>query len=147
MASLILKPGREKSLLRHHPWIFSGAVGGVEGNPAPGATVEVLSSDRQFLARAAYSPTSQIRARAWTFDPTESVDEAFFRHRLQRAIAARLPPLRNGGFTGDFEQRISPLRNGEGPGVRSFVKICGRFVLGSPITPNRALYLMPAVID
>ncbi len=69
---LILQPGREKSLLRRHPWIFSGAVDRVEGDPAPGATVEVRSSSGEFLARAAYSPASQIRARAWTFDPAEA---------------------------------------------------------------------------
>ncbi len=67
MSAVILKPGREKSLLRRHPWIFSGAVQHVEEEPVSGGTVDLLSSGRQFLARASYSPTSQIRARAWTF--------------------------------------------------------------------------------
>lgn len=89
MAFLTLKPGREKSLLRHHPWIFSGAVAGVEGNPSSGETVDLLAMDGQFLARAAYSPASQIRARVWTFDPSQPVDADFLRRRLQNAIASR----------------------------------------------------------
>jgi len=89
MPNLIIKPGREKSLLRRHPWIFSGAVARVDGNPASGATVDLLAADGQFLARAAYSPSSQIRARVWTFDPSESVDADFFRRRLKRALASR----------------------------------------------------------
>ncbi|HEY2980019.1 MAG TPA: class I SAM-dependent methyltransferase [Anaerolineales bacterium] len=88
MASLILNPGREKSLLRRHPWIFSGAVAAVEGEPASGGTVDVLSSKRDFLARAAYSPHSQIRARIWTF-ADEQVDADFLRKRIRAAIAAR----------------------------------------------------------
>ncbi len=89
MSSLILKPGREKSLLRRHPWVFSGAVARVEGNPAPGSTVDLLSAEGRFLARAAYSPASQIRARVWTFAPEEAIDAAFFRRRISRALATR----------------------------------------------------------
>src|SRR5512138_620193 len=86
---LILKPGREKSLQRRHPWVFSGAVARVEGSPAPGNTLEVLSSNGDFLARAAYSPASQIRARVWTFDPLEKIDADFFRQRLYSCLLAR----------------------------------------------------------
>lgn len=97
MADLVLKPGREKSLLRRHPWIFSGAVHHVDGNPASGETVNLLSSKGdvlssskgEFLARAAYSPYSQIRARVWTFDPDEQVDPDFLRKRIRAAIQAR----------------------------------------------------------
>jgi 23S rRNA (cytosine1962-C5)-methyltransferase len=89
MPTLTLKPGREKSLLRRHPWIFSGAVARVDGDPEPGATVDLLAASGQFLARAAYSPSSQIRARVWTFDPAEPVDAAFFRKRIAAAIAGR----------------------------------------------------------
>jgi 23S rRNA (cytosine1962-C5)-methyltransferase len=101
MASLILKPGREKSLLRRHPWIFSGAVARLDGNLDVGETVEVLSSKGDFLARAAYSPHSQIRARAWTFEQAEAVNADFFRRRLESAFALRhilglFPPLQSG---------------------------------------------------
>jgi 23S rRNA (cytosine1962-C5)-methyltransferase len=88
MSSIILKPGREKSLLRHHPWIFSGAVHHADENIASGETVNLLSSSWQFLARASYSPTSQIRARAWTFED-EPVDKEFFRKRIRSAIQSR----------------------------------------------------------
>ena len=87
--NVILKPGREKSLLRRHPWIFSGAI--QQADPpsvAPGSTVDLLSSARQFLARAAYSPHSQIRARVWTFED-EPVDREFFRRRIHTALQAR----------------------------------------------------------
>jgi len=86
--TLRLRPGREKSLLRRHPWIFSGAVQGVNGEPVSGGTVDVLSSSGQFLARAAYSPNSQIRARVWTFED-ERVDADFFRRRIRSALATR----------------------------------------------------------
>jgi len=89
MADLVLKPGREKSLLRRHPWIFSGAVHHMDGSPAPGETVSLLSSKGDFLARAAYSPSSQIRARAWTFDQSAKVDADFFRRRIRAAVQAR----------------------------------------------------------
>jgi 23S rRNA (cytosine1962-C5)-methyltransferase len=87
--ALVLKPGREKPLLRRHPWVFAGAVARLDGNPAPGATVELRSSSGEFLAWAAYSPSSQIRARVWTFDPDEAVDAGFFRQRLRASLVAR----------------------------------------------------------
>ena len=88
MPALILNPGREKSLLRRHPWIFSGAIHHVEDEPASGATVDLLSFNKQFLARAFYSPQSQIRARVWTFED-EPVDKEFFRKRICSAIKTR----------------------------------------------------------
>jgi 23S rRNA (cytosine1962-C5)-methyltransferase len=87
--TLQLKPGREKSLRRRHPWVFSGAIEKVTGKPAAGDTVEVRDSSGKTLARAAYSPKSQIRARVWTFDPAEEVDAGFFRRRVMRALALR----------------------------------------------------------
>ncbi len=88
MASLILKPGREKSVLRRHPWIFSGAIQQADSNIASGATVDVLSSKGDFLARGAYSPQSQIRVRTWTFDD-ETVDAEFFRQRIRASLQTR----------------------------------------------------------
>jgi len=84
-----LKPGREKSLRRRHPWVFSGAVGRVDGEPEPGATVELVGSSGEFLARGAWSPASQIRARVWSFEANEAIDVAFFRRRLARAVESR----------------------------------------------------------
>ena len=88
MSAIILKAGRERSLLRRHPWLFSGAIQQVKDEPASGETVDLLSFERQFLARASYSPNSQIRARVWTFED-EPVDKEFFRKRIRSAIAMR----------------------------------------------------------
>jgi len=88
MPALLLKPGREKSLLRRHPWIFSGAIARAEGNPGLGDTVDILSSRGDFLARAAYSPFSQIRARVWTF-VDERVEEGLLRRHVQAALERR----------------------------------------------------------
>lgn len=91
---LTLKADREKSLRRFHPWIFSNAVARISGRPKPGQTVEVQDAQGNWLARASYSPESQIQARVWTFQQTQAVDIAFFRKRLQQAEQARkLLPL------------------------------------------------------
>jgi 23S rRNA (cytosine1962-C5)-methyltransferase len=97
MAELILKPGKERSVLRHHPWIFAGAVARLKGRARIGDTVDVLADNGRRLGRAAYSPHSQIRARMWTFDSEETVDHAFFKRRVAAAVAARtaLPELRD----------------------------------------------------
>jgi 23S rRNA (cytosine1962-C5)-methyltransferase len=87
--ALVLAPGREKSCRLRHPWVFSGAVERVEGDPAPGDTVTVVAADGGFLARGAFSPSSQIRARVWSFDPDTTVDPAFFNRTVARAVAAR----------------------------------------------------------
>ncbi len=89
MAIIILKPQREKSLLRCHPWVFTGAVAQVQGSPQSGETVEVLSSQGELFGRGAYSPHSQIVVRMWSFDPDEEIAPAFFRTRLQHGIAGR----------------------------------------------------------
>ena len=86
---IVVKAGREKSLRHRHPWVFSGAVERVEGKPASGDTIGVYAKDGGFLARAAYCAESQIRARAWTFEASEEVDEGFLRARLAAAIARR----------------------------------------------------------
>ncbi|AOJ11611.1 class I SAM-dependent rRNA methyltransferase [Burkholderia mayonis] len=89
MHTVTLKPSKDKSLLRRHPWVYANAIDRVDGKPAPGATVIVRAHDGRFLARAAYSPHSQIRLRAWSFDEAEPIDHAFFKRRVQRAIAHR----------------------------------------------------------
>ncbi|MEM0909757.1 MAG: 23S rRNA (cytosine(1962)-C(5))-methyltransferase RlmI, partial [Pseudomonadota bacterium] len=88
-AAIFLKPSREKSLLRKHPWIFEGAIAQVTGKVRSGDTVEVYDADKNWLARAAFSPQSQIRARVWTFDAAETIDNGFFIRKIERAYAAR----------------------------------------------------------
>ena len=90
-ATYVLKPGREKSLINRHPWVFSGAIARVDGEVTPGTTVEIRTDDGQFIARAAASPASQIRARVWSFDPAETIDATFFDRRIASAVARRRP--------------------------------------------------------
>jgi 23S rRNA (cytosine1962-C5)-methyltransferase len=95
--ALVLKKGREKSVRRRHPWIYSGAVARVAGKAAPGETVEVRSASGEPLALAAFSPASQIRARVWSFDTGRTIDPDFFRARVRAALALRemLPAARH----------------------------------------------------
>ncbi|WP_396244280.1 23S rRNA (cytosine(1962)-C(5))-methyltransferase RlmI [Hafnia paralvei] len=99
-ARLFLAKGREKSLLRRHPWVFSGAVTRVEGNAVSGETIDVCDFQGKWLARAAFSPQSQIRARVWTFDQQESVDRDFFINRLQTAHQWRTLLAKRDDLTG-----------------------------------------------
>ena len=87
--TLVLRPGREKSLRRRHPWIFSGGVARVEGSPPPGQTVLVTSATGEVLGRASYAPASQLRARMWTFDDETAVDDALVTARVLDAVARR----------------------------------------------------------
>ena len=66
--AIILKPGREKAIQRWHPWVFSGAIQNVVGNPLSGDTVEIRTSKRKVIAVGAYSQISQIRCRIWNFN-------------------------------------------------------------------------------
>lgn len=96
MKTITLREGKERSLLRRHPWVFQGSV--AKGKADPGETVRVEASDARFLAWASYSPSSMIRLRAWSFDEGERVDAAFFRRRIEGALAlrARLPIASDG---------------------------------------------------
>lgn len=87
--AIILAPGREKALKRQHPWIFSNAISQVISTPNSGNIVDVLSSKGEWLATAAYSPRSQIRARVWSFVQNQVIDEAFFYSRLAEAWQLR----------------------------------------------------------
>jgi 23S rRNA (cytosine1962-C5)-methyltransferase len=87
MKTIRLKPGKEKSLLRRHPWIFDGAI--AKGSGDAGETVRVESHEGGFLGWAAFSPESKIRARVWSFDETQRIDDAFFASRIKSAVAAR----------------------------------------------------------
>ncbi len=111
---LVVKRGREKSLRARHPWLFSGAIDRIDGNPGRGETVAVIDADRRFLAHAAYSPDSQIRARVWSFDADERIDARFFGQRIERAVAARAAML-------DARHTAARLIHGESDGVPGVV--------------------------
>ncbi|MBN9410941.1 MAG: class I SAM-dependent methyltransferase [Burkholderiales bacterium] len=87
MKTIRLKEGKERSLLRHHPWIFESAI--ARGGGDAGETVRVESHEGRFLAWAAFSPSSRIRARAWSFDEGQRIDAAFLRQRVAASIDAR----------------------------------------------------------
>jgi 23S rRNA (cytosine1962-C5)-methyltransferase len=87
MKIITLREGKERALLRRHPWVFQGSV--AKGGADAGETVKVVAHDGSFLAWAAFSPSSQIRVRAWSFDEAERIDAAFFTRRLQAAVALR----------------------------------------------------------
>lgn len=88
-AQVILKQGREKSVVNRHPWIFSGAIARVEGNPANGDVVDVWNSKARFVGRGIYNEKSQIQVRLLTWNPNDAIDEDFWRRRIRRAIAGR----------------------------------------------------------
>ncbi|WP_374602435.1 class I SAM-dependent rRNA methyltransferase [Niveibacterium sp.] len=90
MAQLILKPGKERSVMRRHPWIFAGSVAALSGRARGGDTVDVVSERGVVLGRAAYSPASQIRARMWSFDAETPIDHAFFKRTVAAAVARRM---------------------------------------------------------
>ena len=77
MAFVIIKPKRDASLLRKHPWVFSGALANVKGRPGAGETVELVNTRGTWLGRGAFSQQSQIAVRMWTYDEGEPVDEQF----------------------------------------------------------------------
>jgi 23S rRNA (cytosine1962-C5)-methyltransferase len=119
-ATLLLAPGRERSVERRHPWIFRGAIDDVRGAPEPGATTVVRASDGRFLAQAAFSPASQIAARIWTWDEDDQVDDAFVAARvatsaaaraelLVRTDAARLTFAESDGLPGVIADRYGPV--------------------------------------
>ena len=110
MMRLILKPGREKSLKRRHPWIFSGGIARIEGKPQLGDTVEICSADGVFMAVAAYSPESQIRARVWDWKAV-NIDADFFALRIARAAVRR----------SDFDVSGVRLVHGESDGLPGVV--------------------------
>ena len=96
MKVIKLRDGKERSLLRRHPWVFQGSI--ESGRADSGETVRVESHDGRFLAWAAYSPSSMIRVRVWSFDEAERIDAAFFERRIAQALAirARLPIASDG---------------------------------------------------
>ena len=87
MKTIRLRPGKERSLLRRHPWIFESAM--ASGAADAGETVRVESHEGAFLAWAAFSPASKIRARAWSFDESQSIDAAFFIASCADSVRAR----------------------------------------------------------
>ncbi|MGB3915937.1 MAG: class I SAM-dependent methyltransferase [Thiothrix litoralis] len=97
---VVLKQGRDKNVRSHHPWVFSGAVQHVKGNPQSGETVELRAANGDLLGMGAWSPVSQIQVRLWTF-AAALIDRDFFISRIQQALAYRQQlgiPQQNSGY-------------------------------------------------
>jgi len=86
---VILDRGRERSFVARHPWVFSGAVARVEGRPANGGEVDVVTSAGAFVGRGLFNADSQIRVRLYTWNADERLDAAFFERRLGEAVSLR----------------------------------------------------------
>lgn len=87
MKLIRIKEGKDRALLRRHPWVFESAI--AKGGADTGETVRVESAQGAFLGWAAYSPQSKIRARVWSFDEAQRIDAAFFTQRIAAAVRAR----------------------------------------------------------
>lgn len=87
--TLILKPGKERALLRRHPWVYSTGVANVKGKPQSGDTIKIVDNKGNFLAWGAYSPESALRARCWSFNEQDVINEEWIRARVFEAIRAR----------------------------------------------------------
>jgi 23S rRNA (cytosine1962-C5)-methyltransferase len=98
-APVVIKPGREKPIIQHHPWIFSGAIHKLPADAPDGAIVDVVDSHDRWLARGYLNRTSQIQVRILTWQQDEIVDDAFWRQRLSTAVAHRIPLLAKGDTT------------------------------------------------
>ncbi len=112
-AAIYLAKGREKSLQRRHPWIFSRAIERTEGQPQQGETVDVFSHSGQWLAKAGYSPSSQIRARVWSFTKRD-INREFFIEKIQNAQLLRDDIIERDGLTG---YRLIAAENDGLPGI------------------------------
>ncbi len=89
MKNVTLRPGRDYPTLHRHPWIFSGAVAAVSGDPAPGETVAVRDSKGRTIGYGSYSPASQIRVRMLSFDADAAPDAAFVAGLVASAVGRR----------------------------------------------------------
>ena len=108
-----LKPGREKSVHRRHPWVFSGAVESEVDANQPGQPIRVESSSGKFLGFAAWSPKSQIRLRFWSFKEQDQIDENFIHARLQKALSDR--------SSSDLASNAKRLVHGEADGLPGLI--------------------------
>lgn len=123
-ATLILKRGRDKPVRNRHPWVFSGAIGRIEGQPAPGDLVAIADHAGAPLATAYYNAKSQIQGRILSWDPDEPIDELFWRGRLQRAMGGRaVMGLAAGGRQQATDPSITAFRliNAEADGLPGLI--------------------------
>ena len=113
--TVILKTGRERPVRQRHPWVFSGAIQSVVGEPAGGDLVAVHSASGEWLATGYFNQQSQIRVRCLRYRPDDTIDASFWRHRLERAISGRAI------FTNPATNTACRLFNAESDGLPGLV--------------------------
>ncbi len=113
MHTVILKPNRSAPFRNRHPWLFSGAIEQIKGNPNPGDWVKVCDDKGAFIAYGLYNPHSQIRVRLYAFTEKEIPSAGFFADKVSSAVALRYNVL---GFKADAESACR-LINSEGDGI------------------------------
>ncbi len=89
MIDVILKKGKEKAAMLHHPWIFSGAIDKIKGKPLNGEIVKVCSATAEFLAYAYYNDQSRVALRLMEWDESKTIDKEWYQEKLRNAIASR----------------------------------------------------------
>ncbi len=137
MKVIKLREGKERSLIKRHPWVFEGSI--ASGRADSGETVRVESHAGEFLAWGACSPNSSIRVRAWSFNAAERIDAAFFERRIARAAAvrARLPIASN----------AVRLVHGEADGLPGLVVDCYGDTLSAQFTAAGVERWKPVIAD
>ena len=116
MYKVYLKPGKEESLKRFHPWIFSGAIAHIDGKPEEGEVVEVYTAARQFIAKGHFQIGS-IAVRVLSFRQEEEINTDFWRRKLQTAKEMR----RSIGLIGRTDNNTYRLVHGEGDNLPGLV--------------------------
>ena len=116
MVTLTLRRGKEESLLRRHPWIFSGAIHSTDGTPEEGDVVEVRTASGDFIARG-HCGIGSIAVRVLTFDEGEPIDSAFWERRIAEAYRVREAL----GLTASAQTTCYRLVHGEGDGLPGLV--------------------------
>ncbi|WP_316819594.1 class I SAM-dependent rRNA methyltransferase [Pedobacter gandavensis] len=89
MIDVILKKGKEKAAMLHHPWIFSGAIDKIKGKPENGEIVKVCAASAEFLAYAYYNAESRVALRLMEWDESKTIDKSWYQLKLRDAIASR----------------------------------------------------------
>lgn len=89
MIDVILKKGKEKAAMLHHPWIFSGAIDKIKGKPLNGEIVKVCSASSEFLAYGYYNDQSRVALRLMEWDESKTIDKEWYQEKLRDAIASR----------------------------------------------------------
>lgn len=87
--NIVLEAGKERPIMRRHPWVYATAIKRIDGMPKAGATVQIFGHDGHWIGKGAYSPQSRIRVRVWSWNEAEAIDHAFFKRKISEAIQYR----------------------------------------------------------